>query len=274
MLIVEDRRTQLLSTSKTAKKEKDGKTRYQKRVKSKVKANVSNLNKVDFNKLFKENIMTVNLDVQGETDDYIVTISFGGFLDKLHDELKRANDILSLRIIIRALLNAFNSDNVLIKCNCPDFRYRLAYHLSQEGNIAGAQKETRPSNITNPNNDLGDGCKHIMLVISNTGWIIKLASVVHNYINYMEKHYKKLYADIIYPAIYGRKYQEPVQLDIDTVDRDDLDTSSDMLDKSNRYARDKGKFKKGNTQGIRFAPKEDNRNIKLSDIKSSESEEE
>ena len=113
-----------------------------------------------------------------------------------------------------------------------------------------------------------------MLVISNTGWIIKLASVVHNYINYMEKHYKKLYADIIYPAIYGRKYQEPVQLDIDTIDIDDLDTSSDMLDKSNRYARDKGKFKKGNTQGIRFAPKEDNRNIKLSDIKSSESEEE
>ena len=63
MLIVEDKRTQLLSTSKTAKKENDGKTRYQKRVKSKVKANVSNLNKVDFNKLFKENIMTVNLDV-------------------------------------------------------------------------------------------------------------------------------------------------------------------------------------------------------------------
>ena len=63
MLIIEDKRTQLLSTSKAAKKEKDGKTRYQKRVKSKVKANVNNLNKVDFNKLFKENIMTVNLDV-------------------------------------------------------------------------------------------------------------------------------------------------------------------------------------------------------------------
>ena len=62
----------------------------------------------------------------------------------------------------------------------------------------------------------------------------------------MEKHYKKLYADIIYPAIYQRKYQEPIQLDIDTMDVDTLDTTRDTIDKSNRYARDKGKFKQGN----------------------------
>ena len=85
-----------------------------------------------------------------------------------------------------------------------------------------------------------------MLVISNTSWIIKLASVVYNYINYMENHYKKLYADIIYPAIYEKDYEEPVQLDIDTIDQDELDTSSDMVDKSNTYARDKNKFKAGN----------------------------
>lgn len=82
----------------------------------------------------------------------------------------------------------------------------------------------------------------------------------------MEKHYKKLYADIIYPAIYQRKYQEPVQLDIDTIDRDELDTTVDIVDKSNRYARDKGKFKQGNKQGIRFAPKQrDDRNLRIGD---------
>ena len=121
---------------------------------------------MDFNKLFKENILTVNLDVQGETSEYLVTISFGGFLDKLRDELKRANDIISLRIIIRALLNSFNGDNVYIRCSCPDFRYRGAYWASKNNIIAG-EKETRPSDITNPNNDLGAGCKHIMLVLSN-----------------------------------------------------------------------------------------------------------
>lgn len=273
MRILEDKRQQLLSTSKQGKKEKDGKTRYQKRVKSKVKSNVSNLNKVNFNQLFKENIMTVNLDVSGETNDYIVTISFGGFLDELRRELKKANDILSLKIIIRALLNAFNSDNVYIRCTCPDFRYRGAYWASKNDLIVG-EKETRPSDITNPNNDIGPGCKHIMLVLSNTSWIIKLSSVVHNYINYMQKHYEKMYADIIYPAIYQKKYEEPVQLDLDTMDKDDLDTSSDMLDKSNKYARDKGKFKVGNKMGVRFAPKEDNtqQNMKLSDLKKDEQE--
>ena len=92
-----------------------------------------------------------------------------------------------------------------------------------------------------------------MLVISNTSWIIKLGSVIHNYINYMEKHYPKLYADIIYPAIYEKDYEEPVQLDLLTSDDDKLDTTSDLIDKSNKYAKDKNKFKKDNP--YRFQPK-------------------
>ena len=200
--------------------------------------------------------MTVNLEVQGETNTYTVTISFGGFLDYLHRELEKANNVFSLRVVIRALLDAFNSDNVYIKCSCPDFQYRFAYYLSKDNIIAGNEKENRPSDITNPNNTLGRGCKHIMLVIGNTSWIIKLGSVVTNYYNYMEKHYKKLWADVIYPAVWDKKYEEPIQLDIDSIDDlDQLDTSTDMVDKSNIYARDKNKFKKGNTMGVRFAPK-------------------
>ena len=72
----------------------------------------------------------------------------------------------------------------------------------------------------------------------------------------MEKHYQKLYADIIYPAIYGKKYEEPVQLDI--FDNDTLDTDKETIDKSNKYAVDKSRFQKGNTQGIRFASKSKN----------------
>ena len=265
----EEKRTQLISKSKIAQKEKDGKTRYQKRVKSKVRANVSQLNKIDFNQLFKDNIMTVNLEVDGETNTYLVTISFGGFLDQLRDQLEKANNVFSLRTVIRALLNSFNSDNVYIKCSCPDFRYRFAYWLSRDNIIAGNEKETRPSDITNPNNNLGNGCKHIMLVLSNTSWIIKLGSVVTNYYNYMEKHYKKLWADVIYPAVWDKKYEEPIQLDIDSIDDiDQLDTSTDIVDKSNIYARDKNKFKKGNTQGIRFAPKDSDKekNYSIFDI--------
>lgn len=248
----EDKRVQLLSQSKSGEKERDGKTRYQKRVKSKVRSNVSQLNRINFNQLFKDNIITLELEVDGETDTYTVSISFGGFLDELHKQLKQTDNILSLRPIIRALLNSFNNDNVYIRCSCDDFRYRHAFWASKNNIIVG-DKETRPSNITNPNNTLGAGCKHILLVLSNTSWAIKLASVIFNYINYMEKHYKKLYSDIIYPAIYQKKYEEPVQLDIDSLDKDELETSSETVDKSNKYARDKNKFKKGNP--YRFQPK-------------------
>lgn len=271
ILLNEDKRAQLLGQSKRAEREKDGKTRYEKRVKSKVKANVSNLNKINFNQLFKENIMTVSLDIQGETDDYIVTISFGGFLDELKKQLQQNNDELSLRIVIRALLNSFNSDNVYIRCNCEDFQYRHAYWASRNNLIVG-DKETRPSDKTNPNNKLGSGCKHIMLVISNTSWIIKLGSVIYNYYNYMEKHYKKMWADIIYPAVYGKKYEEPIQLSIDNIDdADELDTSTNIIDTSNIEAKNRGKFKTGNKLGVRFAPKDDKeKNMSLLDIEDNE----
>lgn len=67
---------------------------------------------------------------------------------------------------------------------------------------------------------------------------MKVASVVKNYISYIEKHYEKEYADIIYPAIYGRKYEEPVQLSIEDeieVQRDDVED----IDAANKYARTK-----------------------------------
>lgn len=148
-----------------------------------------------------------------------------------------------------------------MRCSCPDYQFRMAYWASRTDTIVG-DKETRPSNITNPNNKLGSGCKHLMLVLSNTSWIIKLGSVIFNYINYMEKNYKKLYADVIYPAIYSKKYEEPVQLDIDSLNNDELDTTSSIVDKSNKYARDKNKFQAGNKW--RFQPKQNKDQINMS----------
>ena len=50
--------------------------------------------------------------------------------------------------------------------------------------------------------------------------------------------------------------------------KDELDTDEETVSKSNVYARDKGKFKQGNVQGVRFAPKE--RNMRISDLKNEE----
>lgn len=254
MLLNEKTRNQLVSDSKNVKRERDGQTRYQKRVKSRIGSSVREFNNLNMNKFFKEDILDINIQVYGETDNYLVTLSFGGILDDLRTIL-RNKERLELRDVARAIVIAFNKDDVYIHCSCPDWQYRMAYYATKKDINSGAP-ELRPSNITNPNDDLGDGCKHVMLVLSNTSWIIKAARVIVNYVNYMEKNQQKLYADIIYPAIYGKKYEEPVQQSL--FDKDELDTDKETIDKSNEYARDKNKFKPGNTQGVRFTSKNDN----------------
>ena len=248
--LTEASRANLLSKSKSSKK---GFERFKKRVKSRVANSVKQYNAIDMNKLFKDNILTVDINVKGETDEYTVKMSFGGFLGLLRDQIERFEKF-DLKAVTRALINGFNKDDVYIHCSCPDWAYRYAY-FATKNKINSGDPETRASNITNPNDELGSACKHVLLVLSNTSWILKVASTIYNYVNYMEKHYKKLYADIIYPAIYGKKYEEPVQLDI--FDDNELDTDSETIDKSNQYAVDKTKFQKGNTQGVRFAPKQD-----------------
>lgn len=245
-ILNEVRRSELVAKSKASDKEKDGKTRFQKRVKSRVMSNVKNLNQIDMNKLFYEDLLTVNIDVQGETDRYTVTMSFGGFLDQVQRDLRGGSEF-DLRIAIKALVAAFNSDNVYVHCSCPDYQYRMAYWGTQNDTNSGA-KELRPSDITNPHDTKGPGCKHIMLVLGNHSWLIKVASVIVNYVNWMKANREMIYADVLYPAIYGKKYsaEEPVQMSIDDTDRDSLDTDTDTINKANQAARAKGQFRQGN----------------------------
>ena len=248
-LLVEDRRNALMAQGRRGEKEKGtGKSRYEMRVNSKVASTVKEFNEIDMESLFVHNILTINVPVRGETNNYLVRIKFGGFLDILRRQLDRQNGELNLRAITRSLLDAFNQEDVYISCNCPDWIYRGAFWASMK-DINSGVPERRPSKITNPRNNLGPGCKHIMLVLSNNSWLIKVASVIMNYIIYMEKYRKKQYADIIYPAIYGHPYEEPVQLDIDdTADMNDRAT----IDKANELGRTRGQFKAGNP--YRFQP--------------------
>ena len=248
LMLREDSRASLLAKSKRSDK---GFQRFKKRVKSRVANSVKQYNSIDMNKLFKEDILTVDINVKGETDDYQVKMSFGGLLELIRDQIEKQNGELNYKAITRALVIGFNKDDVYIHCSCPDWQYRYSYYATKN-NINSGDAELRPSDITNPDDKLGSACKHVLLVLSNTSWLLKVSSTILNYIRYMEKHYQKLYADIIYPAIYGKEYEEPVQLDV--FDTDELDTSTDIVDKSNEYAATKNQFKQGNTQGVRYAP--------------------
>lgn len=145
----------------------------------------------------------------------------------------------------------FAVDAGIILHNCPDFYYRMGYFCTVDKIIEG-EPQLIPSKVTNPKNTLGPGCKHVMLVLANTGWIIKVASVINNYIKYFEQHRQKDYADIIYPAIYDKEYEEPIQLSFD--DKGELDSEEEVIDKSNEEGRTRGQFKAGNE--YRFRPQE------------------
>lgn len=254
--LCEASRNNLISQSKRSKQ---GYQRFKQRVKSRFANTVKEYNEIDMNKLFKQDVLTVNIHVKGETDDYTVKVSFGGFLELLHDQLKTTP--FNLKSVTRALINGFNRDDVYIHCSCPDAKYRFAYWQTKLKTSSG-DPETRPSNITNPNNSLGSSCKHVLLVLSNTKWLLKVASTIFNYVNYMEKHYERLYTTVIYPAIYQKEYEEPLQLGL--FDDDELETDQETVDKSNVYARTKNQFKQGNP--YRAQPGNDKRQLSLDDV--------
>jgi len=259
--IYEDSRNELINKSKRSdlydpSNRDNGKNRHQRRLKSKIANSTAEYNQINMNKLFKDDIIDVNIRVNGETNVYLVKISFNGFLNSLAGYMPNdaTESDLNFRIILRALLDAFNHNEVYVHCTCPDFQYREAYWATVNGINAGAP-ETRPSDETNPNDTKGL-CKHINLVLNNNSWMMKVASVIHNYINYMKEHMPKLYADVMYPAIYDREYEEPVQLDMlndmEGREDDELASDEDTIDTSNKWARTKTQFKPGNKEGIRF----------------------
>lgn len=237
MVLTEARRNQFLNNSKNVEREADGKTRYEKRLKSSIAPSNTSYNKIDMNLLFKEDVLDVEIPVTGETNSYFVTIRISGVLQELQ-KMITPDTPFNFRVVLRALVKAFNSSDVYIRCTCEDFRYRFAYWASKNDLITG-EKENRPANITNPNNTKGDGCKHIMLVLSNTNWAIKVASVIKNYTTYVEKHYQKLYADVIYPALYGIEYPDDVQLQFD-----DQQDEREVIDSANKEARIRNRWTK------------------------------
>ena len=98
-----------------------------------------------------------------------------------------------------------------------------------------------------------------MLVLSNTDWMVKIASVINNYARYCQKNMQKNYADYIFPKIYGMPYKKAVQLSLfDDMDPDksgllpsDQKALSDVIELGMRGKDEKGRFEKGND--YRFA---------------------
>lgn len=248
-LIQEASRTELINKSKNAQKTKSyGTTRYVRRTKSRISPSVKNYNRIDMNALFKGDLLSFKVPIIGEKGNYEVELLFEGFLKHLQKYVKKDGNKVEFKTVLRAILDAFNDDDVYISCSCPDWQYRMAYFATKDRHNSG-KPELRPSDITNPDNKLGAGCKHSMLVLANLSWAMKVASVIRNYINYAEKNMQKAYADIIFPAIYGMSYKKAIQTGL--FDSDELDNTMDNkeqeqdIDNINDVQGKSGRFKKG-----------------------------
>lgn len=243
-LLLEMNRNQLIQKSKKSDNYKDqsrGRNRWERRNKSKIATRVDQYNKIDMNKFFKEDDLKVGINVKGETNDYVVTIRYNGALKEIQEQIKRNNNTLEFKCVLIALQRVFNAGNVFVSCSCPDWKYRQAYHATRDGYNSG-EPEVRASDITNPGDTKGAGCKHVNLVLGNVDWLMKICSVINNYIHYMRDHFERKYADLIFPKLFGITYQKAVQLNLFDTD-DELASNPDEIKLSNQYGRDRTRFK-------------------------------
>ena len=104
-----------------------GKNRYERRKYSKVAATIKDYNSIDMNAFFKGDYLEFGVPVHGETDDYVVTVTFERILPRLQQEVKSDKNRLSEKAVLRALLGAFNTGDVYVSCTClhPDTRIKL-----------------------------------------------------------------------------------------------------------------------------------------------------
>ena len=257
-LLTEANRQQLLQKSRNAqnyKNQSKGKNRYDRRTKSSISATVRDYNMIQMDPLFKRDILEFKIPVIGETDVYTVDIRVDGLLEEVRKQVMANKGLLEFKVVLQSLMKVLNVGNVYIGCNCPDAQYRMAYQQTKNDYKAG-YKERRPSDITNPNDTLGAGCKHVLLVLANLDWAVKVASVVNNYIKYCRLHLESNYAEYIFPKIYGVKYDKAVQMNLfDTgLLPDDEATMKAVIDQGMQGKDKFGRFAKGND--MRFQKKE------------------
>ena len=251
-LLLEDTRNMLVNKSRGAGTYKDtsrGKNRFDRKRYSSVAKTVKQYNKIDMNRLWKEDILEVSIPVVGEKDSYTVSVKMEGVIKEIANNIKNNKNQLEYRTIIQALTKVFNSSNIWVKCTCPDYKYRFAHwNIINNVSIDDTSKDPGPGKgIANPNDDKGRGCKHILLVLANGDWLMKVASVINNYIHYAEEKLRQPFLKLIFPKLYGVTIDEASDKDL-VPEEFELTSTTEIIDLINDYGRNRGKYKKGSNK--------------------------
>ena len=161
-------------------------------------------------------------------NDHEVIVKFEGALSELKNRLKLTGKTCTLRDVIVSLSKAIDDDHdIKVRCECPDFTYRFAYWATIGQYIYGTGQMEIPKYDRTNKDGKGSTCKHLLALLSNKQWLIKLASVINNYI--------RLNKELTYDYLYERPPEDdvdPNQMSLfDTEDEDDpTDNSTSQED--------------------------------------------
>lgn len=257
--LTEETRGQLIAKSRNSdlyKNKEFGKNRFERKRLSKVANQVKSFNQINMDKFFKQDLLELNIPVIGETDTYTVTIALEGVCAEIAKNIKNNNNKFEFKVVLQAVTKIFNSsNNVRVKCTCGDFRFRFAHQMILNGtNVDGTDKDPGPGK-TGMANTQGRGCKHILAVLNNASWIMKVASVINNYVNYAQEHMQKAFMKLIFPKLYGMPVDAAIEADLVPEDTN-LDTEKHIIDVINDWAKNRGKYRKGENRN----PVNDKRN--------------
>jgi hypothetical protein len=245
-------RTQLVAQSRNTGAYKDrsrGKTRFERKKYSKIANQVKSFNSIDMNKVFKQDILQVDIPVVGENDEYTVTIKFEGVIAEMQKNIKNNGNKFEYRTVLQSLTKVFNTTDVYIKCSCPDYKYRFKhFNIIKNVSVDDSASDPGPGKgIANPNDDKGRGCKHSLLTLANGEWMMKVASVITNYCHFLSEKKPDAFLKLVFPKLYGVPADEAAQNGI-VEDNEDLETGKDLIDIVNAWAKERGKFKKGSNK--------------------------
>lgn len=213
---------------------------------------VKDYNRIDMNTFWKKDVLNLDIKIKGETDDYVVAVEFANILNRIKNKVVQNKNILTIKIIYDALVEALNSSDLKINCSCPDFAFRFSYYATKN-NYKEGEAENRDAKITNPKNDLGSACKHTLNVLNNAEWISKISSVINNYVNYCKDNMEYNYSRFIFPKIYGMTSDKAIQLTFDDYDekgeiKDKLESDEALINLSNALGKLRGRIKKGSNK--------------------------
>lgn len=242
--IQEAKRSQLIIKSKSGMKYKNSEgNRWARKNLCKIANTVKDYNKINMDKFWKEDFLEFTIKVEGETNSYNVSVEFSNILQKIANNVKNNDNNINVKCIYDALFSSINSSDIKINCSCPDFKYRFKVWATKYNYNLG-DKETRPAKITNPNDNLGAACKHILFVLNNVEWLQKIASVINNYINYCKDNMEYNYSRFIFPKIYGMSYNKAVE----KVTDNKLDSSEEIINLSNALGKIRGRIQPGSNK--------------------------